>query len=445
MTPLVESPEQQQLRETVRLIARRYGHRAYVAAARAGGSASELWDELGRGGFLGVNLPVELGGGGAGIAELAIVQEELGASGCPLLMIVVSPAIAGPLLATFGTDEQRSAWVPGLASGELVVAFAMTEPDAGSNSHEIATTATRVTNGWRISGLKYYISGADIADAAIVVARTGTDEATGRGRLSLFIVPLDAAGIERTLIPVEVLTPERQFTVFFDDVIVGDDALIGRVGDGLRQVFHGLNPERILSAAVCCGLGRYTLEQASAYATNREVWGVPIGAHQGIAHPLAEAAIALELAVTMTRQAAALFDAGLDAAVAANIAKYARGRGGGSLCGSGDPSARGQRVGAGVRPGRPVGPRPALSDRARQSGDGVELREPTGVGPSPIVLMEDTRASVVRGHRRGDADEPRPAVESTLACHRRRSLDTCSETSHGGRLRRSSAAAGSRR
>ncbi len=177
--------------------------------------------------------------------------------------------------------------------------------------------------GWRLRGTKHYISGADIADAAIVVARTGTDAATGRGRLSLFLVPMDSPGIERTLIPVDVLTPERQFTVFFDDVVLGEDSLIGTEGDGLRQVFHGLNPERILSAAVCCGLGRYALESASAYATTREVWGVPIGSHQGIAHPLAEAAIGLELAITMTRQAAARFDAGLDAAVAANCAKFA--------------------------------------------------------------------------------------------------------------------------
>lgn len=322
LAPL-ETPEQAQLRETVRSIARSYGHREYVAAARRGRSAYELWSALGRQGFLGVNLPVEYGGGGAGITELAIVQEELGAAGCPLLMIVVSPAIAGPLLATFGTDDQRTTWLPGLASGESVIAFAMTEPDAGSNAHNITTTAERVDGGWRLRGAKYYISGFDIADAAVVVARTGTDATTGRARLSLFLVPTDTPGIEISPIAVEVVTPERQFSVFFDDVALGDHALIGGEGDGLRQVFHGLNPERILSAAVCCGLGRHVVDKAVAYASERHVWGTPIGAHQGVAHPLAAAAIELESAITMTRRAASLFDGGHDAAAVANMAKYA--------------------------------------------------------------------------------------------------------------------------
>jgi alkylation response protein AidB-like acyl-CoA dehydrogenase len=157
----------------------------------------------------------------------------------------------------------------------------------------------------------------------LVVARTGTNETTGRAELSLFIVDTDTPGLQRQLIRTEVVAPERQYTLFFDDVAVAEDRLIGTAGDGLRQVFSGLNPERITGAAMLNGIGRYALDRAAVYANEREVWGAPIGAHQGIAHPLAEAKIQLELARLMTWRAAELYDSGADAGEAANIAKFA--------------------------------------------------------------------------------------------------------------------------
>ncbi len=312
------------LRESVAKLARSFGHDYYAAKAREDGRTTELWRTVGEQGYLGVNLPERYGGGGMGISELAVVCEELATAGCPLLLIVVSPAIGGSVLARFGTEEQKQRWVPGIASGELLFAFAITEPDAGSNSHNISTTATRDGDGWRIRGTKYYISGVDEADEILVVTRTGVDEATGRGRLSLFVVPPDAPGLTRTVIPVGLHAPERQFSLFFDDVRVGPDRLVGAEGDGLRQVFAGLNPERITGAAMGCGLGRYALDRGVSYARQRSVWGQPIGGHQGVAHPLAEAKIALETARLATRQAAALYDEGLDreAGEAANMAKF---------------------------------------------------------------------------------------------------------------------------
>src|SRR5256714_5211890 len=119
----------------------------------------------------------------------------------------------------------------------------------------------------------------------VVVTRTGTDPDSGRGRLSLFVVDTDAPGLERTLIPIEIKAPEKQFQLFFDNVEVSADRLLGGVGEGLRQVFFGLNPERIMSASICTGIGRYALARASEYATERVVWDVPIGQHQGVAHP----------------------------------------------------------------------------------------------------------------------------------------------------------------
>jgi alkylation response protein AidB-like acyl-CoA dehydrogenase len=208
-----------------------------------------------------------------------------------------------------------------MATGESKMAFAITEPDAGSNSHRISTTAQRDGDEWRLNGTKYYISGVDEADAVIVVARTGTHE--GRAQLSLFIVDTDAKGLEATHIPVEIAAPEKQFTLFFDDCLINADRLLGTEGDGLHQVFAGLNPERLMGGAVSCGIGRYALDRAATYARERTVWDRPIGTHQGVAHPLAKAKIDLELARLMLAKAAWCYDAGLPAGEAANMAKFA--------------------------------------------------------------------------------------------------------------------------
>jgi len=174
-----------------------------------------------------------------------------------------------------------------------------------------------------LSGTKYYISGVDEAEAILVVTRSGRDEATGRGRLSLFIVPTGTPGLTARHLPVGIQLPERQFTLHFDGVRVGEDALVGEAHDGLRQVFHGLNPERITGAAAAVGTARYALARAADYARTRAVWGQPVGAHQGVAHPLAQAKIETELAGLMTRKAAWLHDHGLPAGEASNMAKYA--------------------------------------------------------------------------------------------------------------------------
>ena len=319
----LETPEQALLRESVAGIAARYGERYYREKTRAGEKTTELWDELARDGYLGVSLPEEYGGGGQGIYELAIVCEELGAAGSPLLLLVVSPAISGTILARFGTDEQKQRWLPGLAAGSEKMVFAITEPNAGSNTHRLETRAERTAAGWRIDGTKYYISGVDEAEHVLVVARTRTDEKTGRGRLSLFAVPTDAPGLTRQLLPVAKAAPEKQFTLFLDGVEVPDDYLIGDEGDGLRQVFHGLNPERITGAAAVIGAGRRAVDKAVRYANERVVWEQPIGAHQGLSHPLAQRYVELQLAKLMTQKAAWLFDQGLDAGEATNMANYA--------------------------------------------------------------------------------------------------------------------------
>jgi alkylation response protein AidB-like acyl-CoA dehydrogenase len=318
----IDTEERQLLRTAVAKLAADYGHDYYVARSRAGEKATELWQAVAELGFLGVNLPEEHGGGGQGLTELAIVEEELAAAGCPLLLMVVSPAIAGSVIAQFGSDEQRARWIPQLAAG-TIFAFAITEPDAGSNSHRIATTAERDGDEYRINGTKYYISGVDEAEAILVVTRTGIDEGSGRAKLSLFVVPTDSPGLRADPIDVQIVSPEKQFTLFFDDVRVPAANLVGTEGDGFRQVFTGLNPERIMGAAIATGTSRYALAKAAEYARTRSVWDVPIGTHQGIAHPLAECRIQADLAALMLQKACWLYDNGHDAGEAANMAKYA--------------------------------------------------------------------------------------------------------------------------
>ena len=318
-----ETDEHRALRAAVAEIARDFGPAYYADHAARREPCQELWQALGRAGFIGVNIPEEYGGGGGGLVELEIVCEEIAAQGTPLLLLLVSSAISAEVIAEFGTDEQRKRYLPGLADGSSKVVFAITEPDAGSNTHKLSTTAVRDGDGWLISGTKYYISGVEEAGALLVVARTRPATAGRQEQLSLFVVPTDAPGLAKNLLPVDLLLPERQYTLHFDQVRVGPDALVGAEGDGFRQVFHGLNPERITGAALGVGIARHVLGTASRYATGRQIWSAPMGAYQGVSHPLAKAKIETELAALMTRQAAWQHDHGVSAGEASNMAKYA--------------------------------------------------------------------------------------------------------------------------
>ncbi|MFM9377526.1 acyl-CoA dehydrogenase family protein [Gordonia sp. VNK21] len=320
----VETQERAELRAAVAALGAKYGQQYFQDCARQGRKTDELWAEAGELGFIGVNLPEEYGGGGAGMYELSIVMEELAATGTGLLMMVVSPAICGNIIARFGTDDQKQRWIPGLADGSLTMAFGITEPDAGSNSHQITTTARRDGDDWILSGRKVFISGVDQAQSVLIVART-EDAKTGKLKPALFVVPTDSPGFEYSLIDMELLNPEKQFGLFLDDVRLPADALVGSEDAALSQLFAGLNPERIMAAASAVGMARFALGKAVEYVSDRTVWKAPIGTHQAIAHPLAEGKIQLEMAKLMMQKAATLYDAGDDwgAAEPANMAKYA--------------------------------------------------------------------------------------------------------------------------
>jgi alkylation response protein AidB-like acyl-CoA dehydrogenase len=316
------SDEERALREAVGGISRSFGPGYYQQEIDAGGHCAELWQALGQKGYLGVHLPEAFGGGGLGLRELAIVVEETAMAGVPLISILFSPGVVGTILERSASQEQKEQWLPGVASGARRLAFAITEPDAGSNSHRISTVARRDGDRYVLSGQKVFISGIESADQVMVVARTGRDEQSGRGRLSVLMVDVDSPGLSFSKIRTVMNTPEGTNQVFFDEVDVPAENVVGAEGEGLKVAFTGLNTERILTSSLCTGIGRYALRKAVDYANERKVWSVPIGAHQAVAHPLAAAHIHMRAALMVTDEACRLHDAGEQVGELANMCKY---------------------------------------------------------------------------------------------------------------------------
>lgn len=324
LSPLVDTADHHRpLRESVGKLVSKYGRKYFQDMVAAGTPPTSLWAELGVAGFLGVHIPEAYGGSGMGLAELNIVIEECAAQGCPLLSLVIS-SICAPIIAAFGSDDLKNTWLPGIASGQRKMCFSITEPDAGSNTYRVKTTVKSSGNGYVLNGSKYWTSAIDESEAVMVVARDGDLETEdGRSHLSLLVLPTNSPGITWTPIDAAVRTPEKQFTVFYDNVQLPADAMVGERGAGLRQVFVGLNPERVAAAAINNGISRFALTKAAQYANDRSVWKTTIGAHQGVSHPLAEAYINVQAARLLAARAADLYDQGKDAAEAANMAKFA--------------------------------------------------------------------------------------------------------------------------
>jgi alkylation response protein AidB-like acyl-CoA dehydrogenase len=222
---------------------------------------------------------------------------------------------------------QKERWLRPVAAGTHRLAFAITEPDAGTNTHNLRTELRRdpSSDGYILNGQKTFISGVEDAHGVLVVSRIRGED--GRlGKPTLCVIDVEASGFTRDKIPMPYMGPDLQWTLYFDDVHVPAENLIGAEGAGLGVVFDGLNPERIAVAALCNGYGRRALAKAAAYVRERIVWKTPIGAHQAVAHPLAEAKIEVELARLMTQKAAALIDARATSGAigeACNMAKYA--------------------------------------------------------------------------------------------------------------------------
>ncbi len=317
--------ERELIRQFVKQLTAKYDRRYWVECATKGVGVDAMWQELGRAGYLGVSVPEEYGGAGVSMVRLTILMEEMANQGVPTLFLVISAGMGAIPIAKYGTEEQKRRYLPPLADGSEKFCFAITEPDAGSNSFKIRTLARRDGDHYVLNGQKVFISGADDADHILVVARTKPADQVSNKRegISLFIVDTKAAGLEMHKMDTRILIPERQFQLFFDEVRIPVGNRLGDEGQGLKALFDALNPERITVAAMSVGVGRYALNKAVEYASTRKVFNVPIGAHQGLSHPMAIAKTHLELASLMTHHAAQVFDSGGDAGMYANMAKYA--------------------------------------------------------------------------------------------------------------------------
>jgi acyl-CoA dehydrogenase len=318
---LTQTSEHDDLRAGVREVCERFDG-AYWRSLEPDSYPEEFVAALTEAGFLGALVPEEYGGGGASLTEASVILEEVSASGGNPSACHAQMYIMGTLL-RHGSEEQKQRYLPGIADGTLrLQAFGVTEPGAGSETTRIRTRAERVPEGWRINGQKIWTSRALYSDLMILLARTTPydDLVKKTEGLSVFIFDMrDLPGL--TIKPIRTMMNHNTTEVFFDDVVIPADSLIGEEGRGFRYILDGMNAERILIASECIGDGRFLLERAVAYANQREVFGGPIGANQGVQFPLAKAYAQLCAANLVRFDAAAKFDSGQTCAAEANMAK----------------------------------------------------------------------------------------------------------------------------
>ena len=285
----------------------------------------EFYGEMAAGGWVGIAIPERYGGGGMGITEAALVLNRVAASGAAmngstavhLTMFGLNPVVK------FGNDQLKDTFLPRAAAGDLHVAFGVTEPDAGTDTSRIATRAVDDgMGGFIVNGRKIWTSKALESEVCLLLARTDEPGENRFGGLSLFLVDLDPAHCDIAAIPKTGRNAVASCEVAYDDLPVEGWRLVGERGRGFQQILHGLNPERVLLAAMSCGIGEAALRRAIGYANERIVFDRTIGANQAISHPLAQAHMQLQGAWAVMRQAAWRYDHDLSCGEEANTAKY---------------------------------------------------------------------------------------------------------------------------
>ncbi|GAA3981383.1 acyl-CoA/acyl-ACP dehydrogenase [Thermobifida alba] len=286
----------------------------------------DFYNAVVKGGWLGLTVPTEYGGGGLGVTEAAIVEQEIAASGAGMNgCSAVHIGIFGfePII-KHGSEDLKQRFLPRLVTGDLHVSFAVTEPDAGTDTTNLSTFARKVDGGWLVSGKKVWITKAQEAERLILLARTTPRDQVAKKTdgLTLFFAPMDRERVTVRPIPKMGRNAIDTNELFIDDLFVADEDVIGEVGKGFRTILAGLNAERVISANAAIGIGRAALRRATNYAKERTVFGRPIGQNQGIAFPLAEALIKLDAADVMCQRAAWLIDNGHPSGREANAAKY---------------------------------------------------------------------------------------------------------------------------
>jgi acyl-CoA dehydrogenase len=319
----VDDADLEAIRGGIRQLSEGFGNE-YWRDLEPDGYPTEFVQALTDDAWLAALIPEEFGGSGLPLSAASVILEEICRSGGNASACHAQMYVMGTLL-RHGSDDQKRNWLPQIAAGELrLQAFGVTEPDAGSDTTRIRTRAKRqADDSWVVNGQKIWTSRAEHSDLMILLARTA-DVAEGGRRsdgLSVFLVDMRDRGSELTIKPIRTMMNHATTEVFFDDLTLPADALIGEEGGGFRYILDGMNAERILIAGECIGDGRFFVERASSYANEREVFGRKIGQNQGVQFPIARAHIAVEAADLMRWQAIRLFEAGEPCGAQANMAK----------------------------------------------------------------------------------------------------------------------------
>lgn len=317
--------DQEALREGVRALAAKFDDDYWARCDADHEFPWDFYNAFAEGGWLGIAIPEEYGGGGLGITEAALLLEEVAASGagmngCSTMHLTI---FGLNTIVKHGSEAQRREILPGAVDGSLHVCFAVTEPDAGTDTTRISTFARPTEGGYLLRGQKVWITKAGYSQKAVLIARTSPrDDERPTDGMSLFLLDLDSPGIAMNPIQKMGRNAVPSYEIAFDDVFVPESARVGEEGQGFRYLLDGLNPERILLAHEALGIGRAALRRAVAYAGERVVFDRPIGKNQGVAFPLAEAAMRLDAAELVARQAAWRYDQGQSCGREANTAKF---------------------------------------------------------------------------------------------------------------------------
>ena len=313
-----------EIRQSVAQLCANYGEEYWLEMDRNQGYPTDFVSELTQAGFLGVLIPEQYGGSGLGVIEASAVMEEICRSGAHAGVCHAQMYVMGSVL-RHGSDQQKSHYLPKIARGELrLQSFGVTEPTTGSDTTSLKTTAKKDGDNYVVNGQKVWISRIEHSDLMLLLARTTDKEKTKKKTdgLSVFIIDVkQAEGNGLEIRPIESMINHHSCELFFDDLVIPGDSLLGEEGKGFKVILDGMNAERILIAAECVGDGRYFIQKASSYASERTVFNRPIGQNQGVQFPIARSYTEIEAASLMVEKAAKLFDAGLPCGAEANMAK----------------------------------------------------------------------------------------------------------------------------
>jgi acyl-CoA dehydrogenase len=304
-------------------LAKTFDRSYWLKYARQERFAPEQWQAFADSGLLRLTVPAAIGGGGYGLSEHVALMEAMAEDGVASHFLTIC-TIAQLALAAHGMPGQIDRYLRPTMTGELKPCMAITEEEAGTNIFRLSTTSRRTESGWVLNGEKMYITGADEADFMLIVARTPDEPGAAgtRAPFSLFLVDLPSPGLALEILEMDLGWPEKHCHVRLDNVQVPSSALVGEVNHGLQILWKSMNAERLIVPAKAIGLGRFALGKAITFARTRDPFGRPIGSYQAVQHPLALAEMHLRSARTAVYAAAARYDAGEDAMVDINIAKY---------------------------------------------------------------------------------------------------------------------------